>query len=117
MELEQFQQALDELAREAEAAFAAATSAEAFEGARVAFTGARSGQLKSLQKELGTLSKEDKPAGGKALNDAKNRIQLALDAASARLESSGGHGKKSAPSIDATLPGSRQHASRLRAHK
>ncbi len=107
MELQQFQQALDDLARQAEMAFEAATDAVSFENARVTFTGARSGQFKTLQKVMGSLSKEDKPAGGKALNDAKSRIEQALDAATARLQN--GRGKSSGPAVDATLPGIHQH--------
>jgi phenylalanyl-tRNA synthetase alpha chain len=107
MELRQFQNALEELAHEAESAFTTAFDNDAFEAARITYTGARSGQLKSLQKELGGLSKEDKPAGGKALNDAKSRIQRALEAASERLANSGP--RAAGPVIDATLPGVRQH--------
>ncbi len=109
MELNEFQSKLDELASQAEQAFAAAEDTESFEAARVAYAGARSGQLKALQKELGGLSKEDKPAGGKALNQAKSRIQAALDTATERLESSGGGGKASGPVLDPTLPGIRRH--------
>ena len=107
MELVQFQQALEDLAKEAEAAFEAASDTDAFEAARVTYTGARSGQLKSLQKQLGGLGQTDKPAGGKALNEAKSRIQQALEAATARLASNGSG--KADPTFDATLPGIRQH--------
>lgn len=108
MELQEFQQKLDELASSAEQAFGQARDADRFEAARVAFTGARSGQIKGLQKELGSLSKEDKPAAGKALNAAKSRIQAASEAAAERLESSS-RGKPSGPLLDPTLPGLRRH--------
>ncbi len=109
MELHEFQLKLDELAGAAEKAFEEAQAAEGFEAARVAYTGARSGQMKSLQKELGGLSKEDKPAGGKALNDAKARIQAAQDQAAERLQSSPVAAKTSGPLLDPTLPGIRRH--------
>jgi len=109
MELHEFQLKLEELAGAAEKAFADAEAAEGFEAARVAYTGARSGQMKSLQKELGGLSKEDKPAGGKALNDAKARIQAAQDQAAERLQSSTAAAKTSGPLLDPTLPGIRRH--------
>lgn len=109
MELHEFQLKLDELAGAAEKAFVDAQAAEGFEAARVAYTGARSGQMKSLQKELGGLSKEDKPAGGKALNDAKARIQAAQDQAAERLQSSPAAAKTSGPLLDPTLPGIRRH--------
>lgn len=109
MELQEFQDKLEELATAAEAAFFQAQTLEAFEAARVAFNGARSGQMKSLQKEMGGLSKDDKPAGGKALNDAKTRIQTAQENAAERLKGSTGSGKSSGPVVDATLPGQRRH--------
>ncbi len=109
MELVEFQRQLEELASAAEVAFQAASTDEAFEAARVAFTGARSGQVKSLQKELGGLPKEHKPAGGKALNDAKQRIQSAMDAATERLKTAVAASASSGPVLDPTLPGTRRH--------
>ncbi len=109
MELQEFQLKLDELARSAESAFEAAADMDAFEAARIAFTGARSGQMKTLQKELGSLSKEEKPAGGKALNDAKARIEQSQNQAAQRLEATPTAAKVSGPILDATLPGIRHH--------
>jgi phenylalanyl-tRNA synthetase alpha chain len=109
MELHEFQLKLDELAGAAEKAFQEAQDPEGFEAARIAYTGARSGQMKSLQKELGGLSKEDKPGGGKALNDAKARIQAAQDQAAERLQSTPAVAKTSGPLLDPTLPGIRRH--------
>ena len=109
MQLEEFQSKLDELATQAEQAFAAALDAEAFEAARVAYTGARSGQIKTLQKEMGSLPKEAKPTGGKTLNLAKSRIQAALEAAAERLKATAGNGQAAGPVLDPTLPGMRRH--------
>ena len=109
MQLEEFQSKLDELATQAEQAFAAALDAEAFEAARVAYTGARSGQIKTLQKEMGSLPKEAKPTGGKTLNLAKSRIQAALEAAAERLKATVGNGQAAGPVLDPTLPGMRRH--------
>ncbi|MFO1066676.1 MAG: phenylalanine--tRNA ligase subunit alpha [Pirellulales bacterium] len=106
MQLDEFTSALDQLAAEAEQAFAAANDSTAFEQARVQFVGARSGQMKTLQKELGSLAGTDKPIGGKKLNEAKQRIQAALDAAATRLES--GSAASTAPGVDPTLPGTRR---------
>lgn len=111
MELAQFVASLDRLAEEAEKAFAEASDAASFESARVQFVGARSGQMKSIQKELGGLAVDDKPAGGKKLNEAKQRIQAALDAASIRLEG-GGAAVGTDSTIDATLPGTRRRLGR-----
>lgn len=109
MDLLEFIQQLDQLATQAEQAFAAAHDTDAFEAARVEFTGARSGQLKAIQKQLGALAQTDRPEGGKKLNEAKSRIQAALDAASERLGAGGGTKKSSGPMIDATLPGTPVH--------
>lgn len=120
MELSQFTARLEEVAAQAEQAFAAATGAEALEAARVEFTGARSGKLKSLQKDLGALVVTDKPAGGKKLNEVKSRIQAAMDQAAKRLTDgasgpgatgiSGKTGSKMVqPMTDPTLPGLRRH--------
>lgn len=110
MDLNQFVDQLDALASSAEAAFQSAGSPEAFEAARVEFTGAKSGQLKSLQKQMGTLQAADRPAGGKQLNEVRARIQAALDAAAERLGGSDGKTSRSSAQImDPTLPGFRRH--------
>ncbi|MBX3422394.1 MAG: phenylalanine--tRNA ligase subunit alpha [Pirellulaceae bacterium] len=119
MDLAQFVQQLELLATQAEQAFAAAADRDAFEAARVEFAGARSGKLKAIQKELGGLATADKPAGGKCLNDAKARIESALDSASQRFASGaacgsfvvGGGGSIAArgPILDPTLPGLQRH--------
>jgi phenylalanyl-tRNA synthetase alpha chain len=112
MDLDAFQKCLEELASEAERAFEAATDVETFEQARVSYVGARSGQMKALQKQMGALAKEDKPAGGKKLNEAKTRVQAAMEAAQSRLDADSS-GKSSGPTLDATLPGIRHHLGRL----
>lgn len=111
MDLSAYQKSLEELAQAAEAAFAAAADLEAFEAARVKFVGARSGEMKTLQKLLGALSKEDKPAGGKTLNATKVRIDAALAQAEARVKSAGPT-HSGGPLLDPTLPGTRKHLGR-----
>lgn len=111
MELQEFVATLESLAVQAEQSFAAANSVDAFEAARVQFVGARSGQMKSLQKEMGSLSVSDKPEAGKKLNEVKNRIQSALELAQQRLAQSENQ-KSSGPMLDPTLPGQRRHLGR-----
>ncbi len=106
MELEAFLSNLERLAVEAEHAFQAANDAGAVENARVQYVGARSGQMKSLQKEMGNLAALDRPAGGKKLNEVKLRIQSALDHAVARSNAQPSASSKT-PHIDRTLPGRR----------
>ena len=106
MELDQLLVTLDRLAVDAENAFAAADAA-AFEQVRVQFVGARSGQMKSVQKEVGSLPPESKRAGYEKFNEVKQRIQAALDAASVRLEAN--KADQAAPAgLDPTLPGTRR---------
>lgn len=105
MSLQSFLERLDSLQSDAEAAFSSATNAEAVEAARVEFTGAKKGQLKDVQKLLGGVGKDDKPAAGKRLNEVKQAITVALEAAQTRL---GGGGKDAIdPTFDPTLPGKR----------
>lgn len=114
MDLTQFVERLEALAVQAESAFVAASTSDAYEAARVEFAGARSGQIKTLQKDMGQLDAADRPAGGKKLNEAKARIQAAMDAAAERLTngSGGSPGKvarQSANGLDPTLPGLSRH--------
>jgi len=113
MELQEFVASLESLALQAEKAFDNANSAEEFEAARVQFVGARSGQMKAIQKELGSVQAESRPEAGKKLNEAKNRIQAALDAAQVRVDSSGASTKVTGPLLDPTLPGTRRHLGRV----
>ncbi len=112
MDLNTFQTSLESLATAAEQAFNDAADSDAFEAARVKFVGARSGEMKTLQKQLGGLSKEDKPAGGKKLNEAKLRIDAAQAAAETRLKSSTESTHRVGPQLDPTLPGARRHLGR-----
>ncbi len=106
MQLDQLLEALDRLVLEAEAALGAASDSASLEAARVQFAGARSGQLKSLQKEVGNLPGPDKRAGYVKFNEVKDRIQAALDAATVRVES--GADAPLPTGLDPTLPGVRR---------
>src|SRR5688572_30227766 len=104
MNLSQFIAELDALLAEASAAFSAAADAEALEGARIEFLGAAKGRLKSVQKGLGGVGKEDKPAAGKRFNDVKTQIEAGFEAAQSRLKSARSAAKAD-PQFDPTLPG------------
>ena len=112
MELQEFVGTLESLAVQAEQAFAEAKSGETFEAARVQFVGARSGQMKTLQKQMGSLAVDARPDAGKKLNEVKNRIQAALESAQERLES-GTSATTTGPLLDPTLPGTRRHLGRI----
>ena len=96
---------LESLRSDAAAALAAAADATALEAARVEFVGARAGRLKAIQKLLGSLAADDKPAGGRHFNETKTAIAELLAAAQGRL--TGAAGGDEAGGIDVTLPGDR----------
>jgi phenylalanyl-tRNA synthetase alpha chain len=60
------------------------------------------GKFTVLMKQLGTLSKEEKPAAGKAINAAKNELEAALDERRGELELKAALPKEP---TDFTLPG------------
>lgn len=106
MTLDEFLSTLEQMAVESERVLADAADAEAVEQARVQFVGARSGRMKSVEKEIGSLASAEKSAGGKKLNEVKQRIQAALDGAKQRLQSSPTR-VSTGPWLDPTLPGMR----------
>ena len=104
MNLALFLAELDELLAEAQLAFNLAANPAALEAARIEYLGAAKGRLKSVQKGLGGVAKEDKPAAGKRFNEVKTEIESAFESAQQRLDSSG-PAKKAGPQFDPTLPG------------
>ncbi len=71
---------------------------------RVRFLG-KSGELTALLKQLGTLPKEERPAAGQWINQAKDALQQALDARKAVLDQAALMARLGAEWIDVTLPG------------
>ncbi|MEX2112806.1 MAG: phenylalanine--tRNA ligase subunit alpha [Pirellulales bacterium] len=112
MALEDFLAQLDALAAAAGTAFSAAADADALEAARVEFLGAKSGQIKAVQKQLGTVPGSDKPAAGKRFNEVKSAIEAAFAAAQERL-AGGASPSKSGETFDPTLPGRRPRLGHL----
>lgn len=112
MSLEQFVAELNQLVEDAKSSFAAAADASGLDEARIEFLGAKKGRLKSVQKSLGSISKEDKPSAGKELNAAKKAITEAFEAAKERLGGSGVE-THADPNFDATLPGESVRVGRL----
>ena len=112
MALSDFLADLDALADEASKAFDAAADAEALEAARIAFLGAKSGRLKDVQKGIGKVAKEDKPAAGKRLNEVKGEINDAFEAAKENLSAKTAGGGDAA-AFDVSVPGARPRLGRL----
>lgn len=110
--LDEFIRQLEALATEADAAFAGSVDKDQLETARVEFLGARQGRLKSVQKLLGRIAREDKPAAGKKLNEVKNHIQSSFDAA--RQQLSGGQAARIRDTqFDPSRPGRPHRIGRL----
>ncbi len=99
--LEAFLAEIERLRTDAVSALDAAGDESACEKARVEFLGAKSGRLKAIQKLLGSLATNDRPAGGRHFNEAKEAINAALEAAQGRMAGAAGD----VEAIDVTLPG------------
>ncbi|MCO6457162.1 MAG: phenylalanine--tRNA ligase subunit alpha [Pirellulaceae bacterium] len=106
MALAEFLKSLDALLTAASETFAAIDSDEALESARVAFLGAKQGQLKATQKAMGSIAPEDRPAAGKRFNEVKQQLEATFQEAKARLASAGARGPDELTErFDPTLPG------------
>lgn len=94
---------IDELKRAALAAVAAAETSAELGDIKVRFLG-KSGEVTSLMKGLGALSKEERPEAGKVLNMARTEIENAIES---KLESALRREKEArlaAEAVDVTLP-------------
>jgi phenylalanyl-tRNA synthetase alpha chain len=87
----------------------AAADLTALEQARVAFLGSN-GRFTALMKQLGTLTKEEKPAAGKAINTAKVALEGALAERRQELELKAALPKEQ---TDFTMPGRRRTLGKL----
>jgi phenylalanyl-tRNA synthetase alpha chain len=94
------------LEQQAMAEVEAASSTSALRDLEVRYLG-RSGEYTALLRGLGSMSAEDKPKFGKALNDAKARLQEAIDARSAVLGQAEQALRATAEAVDLTMPGRR----------
>lgn len=110
--IESFVEQLSQLVVEATNSFSSATDQDQLEAVRVEFLGAKSGRLKSIQKQLGSIDKSDKPTAGQKLNQVKKEIQEALEHAQSRMAGAGRDASRD-PKVDATLPGTPFRVGRL----
>jgi phenylalanyl-tRNA synthetase alpha chain len=90
------QQALDEVARGGDLA--------ALDEVRVRWLG-KKGTLTEQLKSLGALPAAERPSAGQRINEAKERVQAAIEARRADLERAEVEQKLAAGRIDVTLPG------------
>src|SRR6266700_2306623 len=104
-----FLQQIEPLKQAALAEVQNATDLAALDQARIHYLGSH-GKLTNLMKELGALSKEQKPAAGKAINTAKAELEAALGQRRSELELKDALPKEP---IDFTLPGRRRALGKL----
>src|SRR3954467_5819360 len=73
-----------------------------FEAAKARYVGPN-GELTALMKQMGTVPKEQRPAMGKLINEAKGQLQAQLDGALSRIADSE-IAAQLGPAVDPTLP-------------
>lgn len=95
---------LDRLLASGLSAAEQATSLAQLDQVRVDYLG-KKGQLTQLLKSLGGLSAEDRPLAGQRINDAKDKIQQAIEVQKDALETAVLDARLAGERIDVTLPG------------
>ncbi len=95
---------LDTLVHDADAAFQAAPTPAELENAKARFVG-KSGLVTELLKGLSALPVEDKKSRGAQINQAKARIEAALQARREALAHAELQGQLKAQALDVSLPG------------
>jgi len=96
------QEQLSSLLAKASQELGATRTRPELESAKARYVGPH-GELTALMKRLGSVPKEERPALGRTVNEAKERLQALLDAALARIEDSE-LAARLGPAIDPTLP-------------
>ncbi|MCE9642112.1 MAG: phenylalanine--tRNA ligase subunit alpha [Betaproteobacteria bacterium] len=95
---------LETIVQEALQSFAVITDAAQLEHAKARYLG-KAGALTELQKSLGKLAPEERPAMGARFNAAKEQIEAALAAQRNKIQSAKLDAKLALEALDVTLPG------------
>lgn len=93
-----------ELARRALEEIAGARTGSELERIRLDYLGRSSGRISALLEQIGALSKEERPAAGKAANEAKRAVEAALQVRAEELERERLAGLGESEAIDVTFP-------------
>ncbi len=96
------QDTLSALLAKAASELAALKTRADFEAAKARYVGPN-GELTALMKQMGSVPKEQRPAMGKLINEAKAQLQIQLDGALARI-AEGEIAAQLGPAVDPTLP-------------
>ena len=105
-------QDLTQLIADAKGAVSGAADLAALDQIRVQYLG-KKGVLTEQLKGLGTLSPEERPKAGQAINDAKQAIVEALESRKTELEASALNARLAEDTVDVTLPGRGQRSGGL----
>jgi len=97
-------QDVDELISRAQQEIQSSQTPTALEKIRVNYLG-KKGELTALLKQLGSLSAEQRPAAGEAINRAKQAVQQAINARRESLDEQHLTEELSAGALDVSLPG------------
>jgi phenylalanyl-tRNA synthetase alpha chain len=96
------QESLKDLISRAQQDLAVLRDRPAFEAAKARLVGPN-GELTGLMKRMGTVPKEERPALGKLINEAKQQVQALLDSALQSIEAAE-LASQLGPAVDPTLP-------------
>jgi phenylalanyl-tRNA synthetase alpha chain len=96
------QELLKDLIARSRAELAAIAERPAFEAAKARLVGPN-GELTALMKRMGSVAKEERPALGKLINEAKQQVQSFLDEALQRIQAAE-MAAQLGPQVDASLP-------------
>jgi phenylalanyl-tRNA synthetase alpha chain len=99
-------ESIDALEREALAAVAGAGSTSELREIEIKYLG-KSGLITGLMRQIGQLPNEEKPKFGAAVNEAKNRVQAALDEKVSSLKQGERAEQYERERIDVTMPGAK----------
>ena len=95
---------IEQIITKANQAIDSATDLKQLDQVRVDYLG-KKGALTDLLKNLGKLPHEERPKAGQAINEAKGKVQEALEARKSTLQQAELNKKLAEETIDVTLPG------------
>ncbi len=95
---------LEALTQQALDAVAASGDMAALDQVRVQYLG-KKGEISALMKNLGNVAPEDRPKVGAVINEARGKVQDALNARKTALETEALNAKLASETVDVTLPG------------
>ncbi len=101
------QEKLSKIKEEALKEIETVTTTEAVQELRVKFLG-KKGELTTILKSMGGLSKEERPVVGKMVNDVKKMVEEKLDNAANEIKQKEKAAKLEREVIDITLPGNKK---------